>query len=345
MLKRSSFKDSTLEKKKIIKKQSERKKFRELFKNKTKQNFGSLSLTPFIWVYRDEKGMVLVSLSFLFPPFCFFLFYPRAMELSRGKRRAGLGGAREAAGPAGPATLLPRMARAKPPGWRNPQRQLKAGGGSPRGWVAARPSARTAPSPVLQRKSVGLRPRFPPTPRPGRHPPASLPPRRGEKPRPTTSYRSTASEGGLRTTARTQAARRRRQRWILAREFAPEFPPESEAFVFHPHPADPRPKCCLRSPPGRLVAASVSFSVTRRPLPGCPGCRGAHPRSLVPHLTPHRPPRDPPKREELAPGLERPLVSVWHLASPSALLCINPGVRIGWGRAGWAAARGSSGGF
>lgn len=124
-----------------------------------------------------------------------------------------------------------------------------------------------------------------------------------------------------------------------------EFPPESEAFVFHPHPADPRPKCCLRSPPGRLVAASVSFSVTRRPLPGCPGCRGAHPRSLVPHLTPHRPPRDPPKREELAPGLERPLVSVWHLASPSALLCINPGVRIGWGRAGWAAARGNSGGF
>lgn len=133
--------------------------------------------------------------------------------------------------------------------------------------------------------------------------------------------RSTASQEGLRTTARTRATRHTRQRCILPREFAPEFPAESEDLVFHPQrpAADPWSKGCLTSPLGRLVVASVAAPVTRRLPPGSPAAAARSagpkrpppsPRWLVPYLTsppPSAPQGSPPKREELAPGLERSL--------------------------------------
>ncbi|XP_010571745.1 PREDICTED: PR domain zinc finger protein 13 [Haliaeetus leucocephalus] len=165
----------------------------------------------------------------------------------------------------------------------------------PAGRVAARPSARTAPSPVFQRKSVGLRPRFPPTPRPGRHPPASLPPRRGEKPRPTTSYRCTARGPPL-DGERGRAAHHGEDTGDETQATALDpRTRESEAFVFHPHPADPRPKCWLKSPPGRLVAASVSASVTRAPSPGAPAAAERIAARLCPTSPPIAPQGTPRK--------------------------------------------------
>nr|XP_021154170.1 PR domain zinc finger protein 13 [Columba livia] len=96
-----------------------------------------------------------------------------------------------------------------------------------------------------------------------------------------------SSREGLRTTARTQTTRHRQQHWILPPEFAPELPAENEDSVFYPQwpLADLWPKRCIKSPLGRLVAARVSASVTRRrgrleALPaGATGAAGGKPKT------------------------------------------------------------------
>lgn len=93
---------------------------------------------------------------------------------------------------------------------------------------------------------------------------------------------------------------------MLPREFAHEFPAESEDSVFHPQrtPADAGQK------PSREAGHGHGIHPGDPPSSGAPTDAGRDARSH-----PHHRPRDSLKREEMPPGLERALISVRHLAS------------------------------
>ncbi|XP_017594888.1 PREDICTED: PR domain zinc finger protein 13 [Corvus brachyrhynchos] len=106
----------------------------------------------------------------------------------------------------------------------------------------------------------------------------------------------------LHNAARTQAARYTQERGMLPREFAHEFPGESEdsICIFHPQrtPAHAGQKPSQEAGHGHRIHPGDS------PPSGAPTDAGRDARSH-----PHHPPRDSLKREELPPGLERALIS------------------------------------
>lgn len=118
---------------------------------------------------------------------------------------------------------------------------------------------------------------------------------------------STAGEERLRTAARTQAARYTQQPSMFPRESAHEFPAESEDSVFHPQRTSTDP--CQK--PSREAGHGHRIHPGDPPSTGVPTDAGHDARSH-----PRHPQRDSLKREELPPGLERALISEWHLASP-----------------------------